>query len=181
MVDLIELLRYLQTRDCLIEKFELEDVFLNDDLKLTINFNLFLNSLSQKPVVRTLPFRNEFRDRNNCPDLFFSNVLSHNTISGVNSWNVGLILYQLLFCKKPFHSSNEDLISKSKSCSCAFDLEKILKKEYQLTIAYEKKPELAMLIAELLKPVTVERLKFDFIVIHPFLKTFPTPPHVLYV
>jgi hypothetical protein len=38
---------------------------------------------------------------------------------------------------------------------------------------------LAQLVTELLRPVAEDRLKFNLIVIHPFLKKFPTPPHIL--
>lgn len=38
---------------------------------------------------------------------------------------------------------------------------------------------MAQLITELLRPVAEDRLKFSVIVIHPFLKKFPTPPHIL--
>jgi hypothetical protein len=43
LVDLMELMGYLRSRDCLLEKVELQDLFLNEHMKLTICFGLFLN------------------------------------------------------------------------------------------------------------------------------------------
>ena len=71
MVDLMELMNYLRSRECLLEKVELADLFLSEDLKLTISFSLLLTQLKEKPVIRKLPFRSEITNRNNCPDLFF--------------------------------------------------------------------------------------------------------------
>lgn len=103
---------------------------MNEDQKITITFNLFLNVLNKKPIVKCLPFRNELRNRNNCPDLFFKELLRLADIDQINSWNIGVILYELLYNRKPFNTSNEDIISQSKSCQCAKDLNKILSKEY---------------------------------------------------
>lgn len=100
-------------------------------------------------------------------------------IDQINSWNIGIILYELLYNKKPFNTSNEDIISQSKSCQCAKDLNKVLSKEYFVDFEQpERYPEIIQLLIELLKPIASERLKFGLIVIHPFLKKFPTPPHV---
>jgi hypothetical protein len=106
LVDLMELMGYLRSRDCLLEKVELQDLFLNEHQKVTITFGLFLNEAHQKPVLRSLPYRNECRNRNNCPDLLLKDSLRLSDIDQVNAWNIGILLHELLHNAKPFSQSN---------------------------------------------------------------------------
>ncbi len=69
--DLHELFAYLKSRELLLEKIGLGDLYLTEELKLVVGFSVFLNVAREKPVIKTLPFRSESRNRNNCPDLFF--------------------------------------------------------------------------------------------------------------
>jgi hypothetical protein len=41
-------------------------------MKLVMTFNLFLNNVVNKPLIKRLPFRKETKNLNNCPDLFES-------------------------------------------------------------------------------------------------------------
>lgn len=69
--ELYEIFGYLRDREIFLEKVQTDNLFFTEELKLVIGFSIFVNGIGQKPVIRRLPFRNEIRNRNNCPDLFF--------------------------------------------------------------------------------------------------------------
>jgi hypothetical protein len=41
-------------------------------MKLSIPFSKFLNTAGNKPLMKRLPFRNEAKNRNVCPELFWA-------------------------------------------------------------------------------------------------------------
>jgi hypothetical protein len=40
-------------------------------MKLSLPFSMFLNTAGNKPLMKRLPFRNEAKNRNVCPELFW--------------------------------------------------------------------------------------------------------------
>lgn len=126
--------------------------------------------------MKRLPFRHEYRNRNNCPDLFLRSQLDVSLADDVNSWNIGIIIYQLLCNKKPFDSmcQIDFLVSKEKDGKIN---QKLYKLEFgkQDDISVEAKD----LIKQLLQIYPKDRLKFSLIIIHPCLKKYSSLPHIL--
>lgn len=96
----------------------------------------------------------------------------------MNAWYMGLILYQIIENRQPFTYSNDDLIGKARG-QTETEIAGLLSQEYKLQFQEaESCPELVDLLKKLLKPNPKDRLKFAVVIIHPFIKKFPIPPHV---
>lgn len=163
----------------MLEKLEMEDIGLTADLKLTVTFSLFLSGVGARPVLRRLPFRSEYRNRNNCPDLFLAPSLHSATLDPISAWNIGVLLFQLLHNALPFPLADQDLLSQSKSCRFPAELAALLQREHKLVFPQlARHPQLGELVRSLLNPHPSARLKLSLVVLHPFLQQFPSPPHV---
>lgn len=57
-MELFEILNYCKSRGIYFEKLELSNLYLNEDMKLALPFNMFLNKATSKPLMKRLPFRN---------------------------------------------------------------------------------------------------------------------------
>ena len=89
---------------------------------------MFLSRLGTKPILRQLPFRYEYRNRNNCPDLFMLDCISGSAVEEVNAWNVGVQLYVMLLGRLPFSANKEDIIGRSLRGNWVTDINTTLKK-----------------------------------------------------
>jgi serine/threonine protein kinase len=91
---------------------------------------------------------------------------------------MGAILYQVIENKEPFGCTNDDLIGKARG-QTEQEITELLNKIYQLKLfEAEKNPDLSDLLKKLLRSNHKDRLRFSSTIIHPFIKSFPTLPHV---
>ena len=150
-IQLVNVLKYLKDKKIVHRNLKLENIFISDKMIVKVGgFHLAtqLKSNKEKLTIKI-----------GTPNYIAPELLNHNYSYEVDVWALGVILYTLIFGKKPFYKKKEEELYKI-----------IINGEYSFPENCQISEDLKDLIKKILVIDVNERIKLDQILNHNFLK-----------